>query len=78
MTDTGYKHDYQIGDAVLATIGGAQIPGVVEDEQNGRLRVRLSQPWVDETGRQSTEAWLEPGDLSAYLEETGGTQALPS
>ena len=78
MTNASYRHDYRIGDAVLANIDGVQIPGVVEDTRDGKLLVRLSEPWVDETGGKSDEAWLTPDKLDPSLdEETGGTQALP-
>jgi len=78
MTNTSCRHDYRIGDAVLANIDGVQIPGVVEDKRDGKLLVRLSEPWVDQTGRKSDEAWLTPDKLDPSLdEETGGKQALP-
>jgi hypothetical protein len=79
MADSSYKHEYQIGDAVLAKLGGAQIPGVIQDEKDGKFQVRLAEPWSDETGRRSDLAWLTADQLEAYLEEeTGGKQALPS
>jgi hypothetical protein len=78
MTQADYQHDYSIGDAVLAHIDDVEIPGVVEDKQDGKLLVRLAEPWVDETGRRSDEAWLTPDQLDASIaEETGGTEALP-
>ncbi len=78
MTQSEYKHEFQIGDAVLADINGAQIPGVVEARQGERLLVRLSKPWMDATGQKSDEAWLTPDKLDPSLdEETGGTEALP-
>jgi hypothetical protein len=76
--DQQYKQEYQIGQAVLASIGGALIPGVVEATEQDKILVRLSEPWVDESGQKSDEAWLTPDKLNPALEEeTGGTQALP-
>jgi hypothetical protein len=80
MAEAEYPHTYNVGDAVLARVGGAQIPGVIEDKQDNRLLVRLAEPWVDETGRQSDEAWLTPDQLDPSIEgetDTGGTAALP-
>lgn len=78
MTQAEYRHEFQVGEAVLAHINGVPIPGVVEARQGDRLLVRLSEPWVDETGQSSTEVLLTPDELDPSLdEETGGTQALP-
>jgi len=78
VTQADYRHEFQIGEAVLADINGARIPGVVEARQGDRLLVRLSEPWVDQTGQSSTEALLTPDELDPSLdEETGGTEALP-
>jgi hypothetical protein len=78
MTNTEYQHEFRIGDAVLADVDGAQIPGVIEDRQGDKLLVRLSEAWVDGTGKKSDEAWLTADKLDPSLEEeTGGTEALP-
>lgn len=78
MTDAKYSHDYQVGEAVLARVDGALIPGIIEDRQEGKLLVRLSKPWTDAAGQRSDEAWFTPDQLDPSLdEETGGTQALP-
>lgn len=78
MTNTEYRHNYTVGDAVLAHVNGVQIPGVIEATQEGKLLVRLSQPWVNDQGQHSDEAWLPPDQLDPSIdEETGGTQALP-
>lgn len=78
MAHAEYKHDYRIGEAVLADINGARIPGVIEDKCDGQLLVRLAEPWVNESGQKSDEAWLTPDKLDPSLdEETGGTEALP-
>lgn len=78
MTETTNRHDYTIGDTVLARLGGVQIPGVISDLEDGRLTVTLSQPWTDETGRQSDTVTLRPDQVETFVEqETGGHQALP-
>lgn len=78
MTDSNAKHQYNIGDAVLVNFGGAQIPGVIEDEPGDQFVVRLAQPWADETGNKSDTATVGADRLSAYVnEETGSQQALP-
>lgn len=75
---TEYSHDYHVGDAVLLDINGAQIPGVIADEQGGRFQVQLAEPWVDESGGRSDTVWADSGQLQAYIEESSsGTQALP-
>lgn len=38
MTEADYKHEYRVGDAVLADINGALIPGVVEDKREDNQR----------------------------------------
>ncbi|MBV9281902.1 MAG: hypothetical protein JOZ41_17625 [Chloroflexi bacterium] len=69
---------FQVGDAVLADLNGARVPGVIEDKREGEAFVRLAQPWTDERGRQSTEAWVPFDRLDVYVnQETGGSQALP-
>jgi hypothetical protein len=78
MTQAEYRHQYRIGDAVLADLAGAPIPGVVEDTQGDKILVRLSEPWVNEAGQGCEEVWLTPEQLDPSLdEETGGTAALP-
>lgn len=78
MTEAEYEHEFRVGEAVLADINGARIPGVVEAKQGNRLLVRLSKPWVDQTGKKSDEALLTPDELDPSLDaETGGTEALP-
>jgi hypothetical protein len=78
MANTGYKHHYTVGEAVLARLNGVLIPGVIEATQEERLLVRLSEPWVNETGQRSDEAWLTPDQVDPSIdEETGGTEALP-
>jgi hypothetical protein len=80
MTDSTYRHTFQIGDAVLATVGneGAQIPGVIEAYEDGKYQVSLSQPWVDDQSQEVQDVWLSPDQLDPSVgEETGGTQALP-
>jgi hypothetical protein len=78
MSQAEYRHEFQIGEAVLADINGARIPGVVEARDGDRLLVRLAEPWTDATGRTSDEAWLTSDKLDPSLdEETGGTEALP-
>jgi hypothetical protein len=78
MAQTSPQHSYQIGDAVLAILDGVRIPGVIQDQQEGKLLVQLSQPWVDATGQSSDSVWLTPDRLEAYIEEeTGGSDALP-
>ena len=78
MANTEYKHNYTVGEAVLAHLNGVLIPGVVEATQDSKLLVRLSSPWVDDTGQQSDEAWMTPDQLDPSIdEETGGKQALP-
>lgn len=78
MTNASGNHQYNIGDAVLVSFGAAQVPGVIQDEQNGQFVVRLAQPWADETGNKSDTATVAPDRLSAYInEETGSQQALP-
>jgi len=78
MTNTEYSHNYTVGEAVLARLDGAQVPGVIEATRDDKLLVRLSEPWVNELGQQSDEVWLTPDQLDPSLdEETGGTQALP-
>ncbi|HEX6507815.1 MAG TPA: hypothetical protein VF221_09310 [Chloroflexota bacterium] len=73
-----YRHDYRIGEAVLVHTSGVLIPGVIEDKNEGRLLVKMSEPWIDETGKQSDEGWFTPDQLDPSIEEeTGGTQALP-
>ncbi len=64
------NHTFEIGDAVLADFGGAQIPGVIEGTQDGQLLVRLAQPWTDETGRQTDNALLSADQLSPIQDET--------
>lgn len=72
------SQNFQIGNAVLADYNGAQIPGVVEDVQNGKAYVRLAEPWVDETGQKSDTVWIPTDRLSLYIdEETGSKEALP-
>jgi len=42
------------------------------------VTVRLSEPWVDETGRSSDTVALSPDRLEPILDqETGGENALP-
>jgi hypothetical protein len=78
MTNTEYRHDYRIGEAVLANLNGVLIPGVIEDKQDGKLLIRLSDPWVNETGQPSDEVWLTPDRPDPSIdEETGGNEALP-
>lgn len=79
MADSGYKHQFNIGDAVLVRMGqGVAIPGVIEDKKNDKFQVKLAEPWSDETGRSSDNLWTEPDKLEAFIEEeTGGKQALP-
>lgn len=78
MTDSTERHQYQIGDAVLADCRGVRVPGVIEDEEGGQFRVRLSEPWVDETGQSSDSVLLPASSLDPSLEqETGGTELLP-
>jgi hypothetical protein len=78
MTNTEYRHNYTVGEAVLARLNGVLIPGVIEATQDDKLLVRLSQPWVNAAGQQSDEAWLPPDQLDPSIdEETGGKQALP-
>lgn len=70
---------FQIGSAVLADLGGAQIPGVIVANDGDRYLVQLSQPWTDETGQQSNTFALAADRLSLAIDqETGGQQALPS
>lgn len=77
MTDT--QHQFQIGEAVLARLGGTPIPGVIEATEGERYLVRLAEPWADESGQTSDEAWVTADKLDPSIEqETGGTQALPS
>jgi len=76
--NTEYRHQYRVGDAVLADLNGARVPGVVEDEQEGKLLIRLAEPWIDETDQKSDEVWLTPDKLAPSLEEeTGGSGTLP-
>jgi hypothetical protein len=79
MASGGTQHTFQVGDAVLVhTAPGVDIPGVIEDQKDGRFQVKLAQPWTDETGSQNADLWCSPDKLEAYVEEeTGGTQALP-
>jgi hypothetical protein len=79
MSDGGTQHQYKIGDAVLVHIApGVDIPGVIEDEREGKFQVRLAQPWTDESGNQNPDMWTDLAQLDAQLdEETGGRQALP-
>lgn len=64
------NHTFNIGDAVLADFGGAQIPGVIEGTQDAQLLVRLAQPWTDETGRPTDTALLAADRLSPLEDET--------
>lgn len=68
------KHDYQIGDSILADFGGAQIPGVIESIEDERLYVRLAQPWADETGKESDTAWLTPDQVAPSMGDSGTVQ----
>lgn len=78
MTESTYRHNWQIGDAVLADFNGAQVPGVIEDTRSGQALVRLADPWIDESGRRNDTMWLPNDRLSTFVnEETGGEQALP-
>jgi hypothetical protein len=78
MANTEYKHHYTVGEAVLAHLNGVLIPGVIEATQEERLLVRLSEPWINESGQRSDEAWLTPDLVDPSIEvETGGTEALP-
>jgi hypothetical protein len=78
MANTEYKHHYIVGEAVLAHVSGVLIPGVIEATQEERLLVRLSEPWMNETGQRSDEAWLTPDQVDPSIdEETGGTEVLP-
>jgi hypothetical protein len=78
-TMTSSQHQYNIGDAVLVNFDGAQVPGVIQDEGEGRFQIRLAEPWANETGQKSDTIWCTPDRLEAYIEEeTGGEQALPA
>jgi hypothetical protein len=79
MANAQSQHDFQIGDAVLADFNGALIPGVVEAKQEDTILVRLSEPWMNEAGQQSDEAWLTPDKLNpAIAEETGEQERFPA
>lgn len=79
MTNGGTQHIYQVGDAVLVHMApGVEIPGVIEDQKDGKFQVRLAQPWADDSGAKTGDLWTSPDKLAAYVEEeTGGQQALP-
>lgn len=70
------QHRYQPGDNVLVDMGGAQIPGVVEDIEGETIAVRLAQPWADETGRRSDVARVHPNKVSPQV-GSEGTPELP-
>jgi hypothetical protein len=61
----------------LADFDGVTIPGVIEDKQADRLRVRLAEPWTDQSGQSSESVWLTPDRLRAYIGETPD-RTLPS
>jgi len=78
MTNSNPKHTYQVGDAVLANLNDARIPGVVEEEHDGKYLVRLADPWTNDAGLKSDTQWLSPELLEPNVNvETGGEQALP-
>jgi hypothetical protein len=54
---------------VLAEFNAARVPGVIEDEHDGQLLVRLAQPWADQIGEQGESVWLSPEQLEAYVGE---------
>jgi len=75
---SGNQHDYQVGDAILANLNDARIPGVIEDVQGGRVLVRLADPWIDDAGLQSDTQWLSDDLVEPYVNSEGGSeQALP-
>lgn len=79
MTSGQDGSNFTIGDAVLATINGAQFPGVVEDTEEDRVLVRVAQPMRLESGDVTDSVWLSPNQLDRSLnEESSGQQALPS
>jgi hypothetical protein len=67
MQSGSIQHNYQVGDPVLASMDGTRVPGVVEATDGDRLHVRLSQPWVDENGSQTTIAVLMPDQVEPVL-----------
>ena len=79
MGTSGYPHEYQIGDSVLATVGheGARIPGVIEAEENGRFQVSLAQPWVDDKSQEVQDVWLSPDQLEPDVGGDNSATALP-
>lgn len=77
MNESHADHRFAPGDAVLATVRGAQIPGVITDVQGERILVQVSQPWTDETGQPTDTLALTPKDLSPAIDQSaGGTPEL--
>ena len=70
MADEGYPHTFQIGDAVLATVGqeGAVVPGVITAEEDGKYQVSLSQPWVDDSGTETSTVLLAASEVEPVLD----------
>jgi hypothetical protein len=79
MTDTGYPHEYKVGDSVLATVGpeGSRVPGVIEAEENGRFQVSLAQPWVNEQSQEVQDVWLPADQLQPEIGGADSAGALP-
>jgi hypothetical protein len=61
-------HAYEIGDTVLARMGSAQVPGVIDSINGLQLQVRLAQPWVDAEGTERSIVVLAAGDVVPVLD----------
>lgn len=56
-------HTYKPGDSVLAHLGGASVPGVVESVEGDQISVMLAQPWTDEQGNSTHSMSLSPDKI---------------
>ena len=67
--DTGSTaNDFNPGDSVLARLNDARIPGVVEATDGDRLHIRLSQPWVDDSGTETSTVLLPVSEVEPVLD----------
>jgi hypothetical protein len=67
-------HVYRPGDSVLAHLGDARVPGVVESASDDQIEVMLAQPWTDEHGNPSHTMMLSPGQIEPLPDAAELTQ----
>jgi hypothetical protein len=72
MTEASGAGRFQTGDAVLANLGGAPIPGVIADQRDGEYLVQLAEPWVDENNQRTDQVWLPADRIQGRLGPDAG------